>query len=180
MRLFAVRVSVALAVVCLASCGPSASVDMDGGGNNNNGDGDGGNGCQGAQCQNKCPAGQMTSVSGVVRMPNGIDPVPQAIVYVPREVTEFPGEVRCEVCDQITDIAIVSTQTGDDGTFTLGPIPTSESNREPYRDQLVITIGHTGDSLSDSEQRLGSSKMSFSSANPSCTPICRRKSSSPS
>jgi hypothetical protein len=121
-------------------CGPTADVTGDGG--NNNGDGDAGpGGCQGASCLNKCPAGQQTTVRGRVLMPNGIDPVPQALVYVPREVTEFPDTVQCEICDQITDIAIVSTQTADDGSFVLGPIPTAENQQPGFPVQLVAQKG---------------------------------------
>jgi hypothetical protein len=121
-------------------CGPTADATGDGG--NNNGDGDGGpTGCQGASCQNKCPAGTQTTVRGRVLMPNGIDPVPQALVYVPREVSEFPETVQCEVCDQITDIAIVSTQTADDGSFVLGPIPTAENQAPGFAVQLVAQKG---------------------------------------
>jgi hypothetical protein len=74
-------------------------------------------------------------------MPNGIDPVPQAIVYVPREITEFPGEVRCEICDQITDNSYVSAVTADDGTFTLGPIPTAENATPGFTARLVAQKG---------------------------------------
>lgn len=121
-------------------CGPTADISGDGGNNNGNGDA-GPGGCQGASCLNKCPAGTQTTVRGRVLMPNGIDPVPQALVYVPREVTEFPETVQCEVCDQITDIALVSTQSADDGSFVLGPIPTAENQQPGFNVQLVAQKG---------------------------------------
>jgi len=123
--------------ILVAACGPSSTADGDGG---SSGDGDGGNGqCVGASCFNNCPAGQMTTVSGVVTAPNGIDPVPGAAVYVPKgSVTEFPPEVRCEICDQLTDVAIVATTTNADGTFTLGPIPTGE-DQQPGQEVLIVT-----------------------------------------
>lgn len=113
----------------LVACGPSAPGNRDGGGTPGQIDsGFGPPGCQGAQCYNYCPTGTMTSISGRVTAPNGIDPVPGAVVYVPSSLNEFPQEVECEVCNQITDAAYVSTTTQPDGTFTLGPIPTSEAD----------------------------------------------------
>lgn len=127
-------------LVLLAACGPTAPADGNGG-DGDGGAGGGGGGCQGASCQNFCPGGTMTTLHGTVKMPNGIDPVPQALVYVPTEVTEFPGQVACEVCDQITDIAIVSTQTNDDGSFTLGPIPTAANAQPGFKVQVVAQKG---------------------------------------
>ena len=126
----------------LAACGPSND-DPGGGGGPDARPGsnapDAGNGqCQGAQCLNACPAGTQTTITGVATMPNGIDPVPTALVYYPREVTEFPGVVQCEICDQISDIAVVSAPTSTDGTFTLGPIPTSE-NQSPGVTVPIVT-----------------------------------------
>lgn len=134
-----------IAGVALASCGPTAPTNG-GGGDGDGGSGGGGTdsgtqGCQGAQCNNNCPAGQATTLSGVVKAPNGIDPVPGALVYVPREVTEFPGEVRCEVCSSITDNALVATTTNDDGSFTLGPLPTAENQPPGTPVNIVAQIG---------------------------------------
>lgn len=83
--------------------------------------------CMGATCFNGCPIGTQTTLSGVVTAPNGIDPVPGALVYVPLEVRDFPAEVACEVCNQITADAIVSTVTLPDGSFVLGPLPADET-----------------------------------------------------
>ncbi len=145
-RRLAAIVAIATLALATAGCGPTAVDDGNGNGNGDGGtagggDGGGGGGCSGSQCLNNCPAGQQTTITGVVRAPNGIDPVPGALVYVPREVTEFPDGVRCEVCSQITDIAIVSTTTNADGTFTLGPIPTAAGQAPGVTVQLVAQKG---------------------------------------
>lgn len=133
------RVGVALLVgALLAACGPTAATGDDDGGSSG---ADSGGDCTGANCLNKCPDGTMTTISGTVKMPNGIDPVPQATVYVPREVTEFPGIVQCEVCSQLNDISIVSTETGVDGRFSLGPIPTAEGQQPGFTSTVVAQIG---------------------------------------
>lgn len=127
----------------LAACGPSTTTgddDDDGGGFADAGGGP--PGCQGADCYNACPGATMTTISGVVTAPNGIDPVPGAVVYVPKgAVSEFPPEVRCEVCDQLLDTAIVSTTTAPDGTFTLGPIPTAADEQPGAVKQVVSQMG---------------------------------------
>ena len=139
MRTFA---PLALALL-VAACGPSATPgNGDGGPGDGNADAGGPGDCIGSSCYNNCPAGQMTTVSGMVTAPNGIDPVPGAVVYVPKgSITEFPPEVRCEVCDQLTDVAIVSTTTNTDGTFTLGPIPTGENQQPGQQVTLVTQMG---------------------------------------
>lgn len=119
-----------LLCAALAACGPSSSQtgdDDDGDGGGGFGPDSGPPGCQGAGCFNYCPNGTQTTLSGVVTAPNGIDPVPGAVVYVPYGINEFPPTVQCEVCNQITDQAVVSTTTAYDGSFTLGPVPTVES-----------------------------------------------------
>ncbi|RMH38051.1 MAG: carboxypeptidase regulatory-like domain-containing protein [Deltaproteobacteria bacterium] len=132
-------VPVALAAVALAlGCGPSASqpaADAGAGGADAAGPG----GCTGASCYNHCPDGKRTALTGVVRAPNGIDPVPGAAVYVPKgTVTEFPPEVACEVCDQLQGISIVSTTTATDGSFRLEPVPTA-ANQAPGESIVVVT-----------------------------------------
>lgn len=139
MRTLLSRIAILSLLTSALACGPTTSNPSDGDGGA--GGGDGGGGCNGASCDNKCPGGTMTTISGTVTAPNGIDPVPGAIVYVPREITEFPSEVRCEVCDQLTDISIVSTTTDVDGTFTLGPIPTAENPIPGGTVQLVAQKG---------------------------------------
>ncbi len=115
----------ALALVCavpLVACGPEIRSDGDDGGS---GPGDGGLPQCGEQCANYCPAGTSTMLSGVVTAPNGIDPVPGAVVYVPLTIEEFPVQVTCEICGDILSNAIIATTTAPDGSFTLGPLPTS-------------------------------------------------------
>lgn len=131
---------IAAAALSLSACGPSAG---GGGGDDDDtgGTDSGPQGCQGPQCLNYCPTGTMTTITGVVKMPNGVDPVPGALVYVPREVTEFPDGVRCEICDTITDAALVSTATAVDGSFTLGPIPTPENAQAGFPVQVVAQKG---------------------------------------
>ncbi len=135
----AVVFGLALALtVAAAACGPSTSGGNGDGGGNGTPDSGGPPGCQGAGCYNYCPTGTATSITGVATAPNGIDPLPGAIVYVPLEVNEFPPEVRCEVCTQISDTAAVSTVTNSDGSFTLTPVPTFE-NQPPGATVRVIT-----------------------------------------
>jgi len=136
--------SVLLCTALAVGCAPEKS-DRDGAGPGGNeadagpGGGGGGGGCTSPSCLNECPDGQQTTLRGVVTAPNGIDPVPGAAVYVPRgSVTEFPTTVRCEVCDQLADQAVVSAQTEVDGSFVLGPIPTGE-NQEPGAEITIVT-----------------------------------------
>lgn len=118
----------------VSACGVSAE---DGAG-----DGDGGPGdCVGAECMNECPPGEQTIITGRVVAPNGIDPIPSARVYVPVQVTDFPDSVTCEVCKDITDNALVATTTNMDGTFTLGPIPTSAGQAPGESVELVSQKG---------------------------------------
>jgi hypothetical protein len=112
-----------LVLFSVAACGPASE---GGGGEGGEGGGGGNGGCQTADCYNFCPTGTQTTLSGVVTVPNGIDPVPGAIVYVPRFIEEFPAEVTCEVCGDVYANAFVQTTTNPDGSFTLGPIPTAE------------------------------------------------------
>jgi hypothetical protein len=104
-------------LLVVAACGPSVTPG--------DGDGDGGsNRPDGGPGQNGCTSGS-TSISGVVTVPNGIDPVPGALVYIPRgTLEEFPEEVACEACQQISGAASVLAITASDGSFTLDRIPT--------------------------------------------------------
>jgi hypothetical protein len=127
----------------LFACGPSSTSGDDGDDDDDTSGIDSGPGqCTDPSCFNNCPAGQMTTITGRVTAPNGIDPVPGAAVYVPKgSITEFPPEVRCEVCSQLTDIAVVSTTTNTDGTFTLGPIPTAADPVAGFDVTVVSQMG---------------------------------------
>lgn len=123
----------------LLACGPSSSGDDPSAGSDAGADGEG---CTSASCYNACPDGQQTTLTGRVLAPNGIDPIPGAVVYVPRgEPQEFPDRVSCELCSQITEAAIVSTITDVDGSFTLGPLPTSEGQQAGARVPVVSQKG---------------------------------------
>jgi hypothetical protein len=79
----------------------------------------------GEPCASHCPGTTATYLSGVVLAPNGVDPVAGASVFVPLTVAPFPDTVACELCgDQIANAAVM-THTAPDGSFRLGPIPTS-------------------------------------------------------
>lgn len=128
-------------VLCFAltACGPNATSDDPFDPNDPN-DPNNPN-CTSAECQNHCPPGEQTVLRGRVLAPNGVDPIPGALVYVPRQINEFPEEVQCEVCDQITDDAIVITSTDVDGSFTLAPIPTSENQTAGITVPVMSQIG---------------------------------------
>ena len=81
----------------------------------------------GEACANHCPGNTATYLTGVVLAPNGVDPVANASVYVPLSLHPFPDTVACELCGDVISNAAVITHTAADGTFKLGPIPTSAS-----------------------------------------------------
>lgn len=107
-----------------------------GGGGNNGGGGGGGAGVGGPVALNKCPAGQQTTLTGIVTAPNGIAPIPRAYVYVPSSIHELPPQVDCK-CNDIPATALVWTKTNTDGTFTLGPVPTLQ-NQAPGTTVKVV------------------------------------------
>jgi hypothetical protein len=84
-------------------------------------------GATGSSCSvQSCPAGQTTTVTGVVYMPNGLDPLPGALIYIPStQPTAIPAGVEClPNGDQATGNPLVSAYSNYDGTFTLtGSIP---------------------------------------------------------
>lgn len=77
------------------------------------------------QQQVSCPAGQTTSISGVVYAPNGIDPLPNVTVYIPNApVDAFTAGVSCPVPGTIpSGSPLVGTTTGVDGKFTIANAP---------------------------------------------------------
>ena len=72
-----------------------------------------------------CPGNGTTSVSGIVRAPNGIDPLPNILVYVPNvPVPAFVPGVSCQLQGQpAPGSPLVSTFTAVDGSFTLTNMP---------------------------------------------------------
>src|SRR5882757_6711979 len=77
------------------------------------------------QQQVSCPAGQTTSITGVVYAPNGTDPLPNVTVYIPNApVSAFTPGVSCPVVGQApSGSPLVGTTTGVDGSFTLVNVP---------------------------------------------------------
>ncbi|MBI4511667.1 MAG: hypothetical protein HY698_18685 [Deltaproteobacteria bacterium] len=97
--------------------------------------------CRGAECQNFCPDGKKTTLSGTVTAPNGIDPVAGAIVLVPSEIDEIPSTVSCDLCAHISGRAKVQATTRPDGSFSLSPIPTQADQLPGKSIQLVVQKG---------------------------------------
>jgi len=88
-------------------------------------------GCSGLSCLvPRCPEGVVTELSGRVTAPNGQTPIPQALVYVPLSdgpLSPQPSELACETCSSpLRDRALVVTQTGIDGRFTLRNLPAGD------------------------------------------------------
>src|SRR5687768_16257275 len=107
-------------VLLLAACGPSGEKSPVGGSDIDAGtgtDGEGQNPCAGGRCENACPSGQQTTVSGRVLAPNGVDPIPYAQVFVPVEVAPIEAGVACELCSAIDGNALVKVTSGVDGSF---------------------------------------------------------------
>jgi hypothetical protein len=78
-----------------------------------------------------------TTLSGVVRAPNGVDPLYNALVYVPNApVDAFAPGVQCQQCGaEASGSPLVSVKTGSDGSFVLNNVPVGASI------PLVIQIG---------------------------------------
>jgi hypothetical protein len=83
--------------------------------------------CYGAGCKVTCPAGQRTTVSGMVFDPAGTVPLYNITVYVPNaaldDINDGPS---CDPCSRITGTSLLSgkpvvfTRTDTAGKFTLG------------------------------------------------------------
>jgi len=84
-----------------------------------------------------CTGSAMTTITGTVYAPNGIDPLPQVLVYVPGEpVAPFTNGVACDGSAQlVTGSPIASAITAVDGSFTLVNVPSGTNI------PLVIQIG---------------------------------------
>ena len=72
-----------------------------------------------------CPAGQTTSISGIVYAPNGTDPLPDVLVYIPNApVDTFQPGVQCPVVGQPpSGSPLVGTTTAVDGSFHITNVP---------------------------------------------------------
>lgn len=95
--------------------------------------------------QVSCPAGQTTSITGVVYMPNGTDPLPNALVYIPNAaVPAFTPGVSCPVPgQQPPGSPLVGTTSGVDGSFTISDVPVGTNiplvvQSGKWRRQVVI------------------------------------------
>ena len=107
---------------------------------------DGQSPCTGLAClQQKCPAGQTTSITGTVYAPNGTDPLPNVTVYIPNAaVAPFAPGVSCPVVGAPpSGSPLIGTETDVNGNFTLIDAPVGSniplvivSGR--WRRQLVI------------------------------------------
>jgi hypothetical protein len=128
-----------LLVLLLAACGPSASKTAEG--NRPGADGGPDDPCSGGRCENACPGGGRTTLTGRVLAPNGSDPIPSAQVFVPVSVAPIGEGVACELCSAIDGNALVKTTTADDGSFELGPIPTSAGQAPGTEIELVVQKG---------------------------------------
>jgi len=105
--------------------------------------------CGGATCEGlckqqvSCPAGQRTTVSGIVRAPTPprfgmADPLYNVLVYVPNApVDPFPMGVSCEQCGAgaVWGAPLVTALTGADGKFVLQNVPAGKDI------PLVVQVG---------------------------------------
>lgn len=85
--------------------------------------------CEGLECnQFACPQGQITTLSGTVRIPSGAYPLPNVTVYVPNEaLAPLPEGASCATCnDLISGDPIVQNITGVDGRFELPNFPVAD------------------------------------------------------
>ena len=92
-----------------------------------------------------CPAGTITSISGIVYAPNGVDPLPNVLVYIPSApVDPLPIGLFCPTPgQQPSGIPLVGATTGVDGSFSLSNVPVGTAiplviKLGKWRRQLVI------------------------------------------
>jgi hypothetical protein len=95
--------------------------------------------------QTTCPAGQTTSISGVVYAPNGTDPLPDVLVYIPNApVAAFTPGVSCPVVGQPpSGSPLVGATTAVDGSFEITNVPVGTNiplviQTGRWRRQLVV------------------------------------------
>lgn len=123
--------------VSVSACGPSATGDQDG----DDGQGPEALPCADGRCENHCPDGTRTTISGRVLAPNGVDPIPFAQVYLPAEVAPLPEGASCELCSELAGNALIQVTTDVDGSFELGPVPTAEAQAPGVEVDLVVQKG---------------------------------------
>jgi hypothetical protein len=102
--------------------------------------------CTGLACQlaTDCPGNGVTSLSGTVFDPAGVNPLYDAYVYVPIDASgQLPGfspGASCDPCGGAGIDAVAVTKTGPDGTFTLANVPSTDV--APGRPiPLVVQLG---------------------------------------
>ena len=83
--------------------------------------------CTSQLCQQQvsCPAGGVTTISGTIFAPNGVDPLPNVVVYIPSApVDAFTPGVSCPVVGAPpSGSPLVGATTGVDGKFTIANVP---------------------------------------------------------
>ncbi|HEX4457380.1 MAG TPA: hypothetical protein VIA18_05395, partial [Polyangia bacterium] len=79
-----------------------------------------------------CGASVTTTISGVVKAPNGVDPIANALVYVPLSTGAFTPGVSCDLCISPVDSIAVHTLTNADGTFTLDVSSVAQASALPF------------------------------------------------
>ncbi len=107
-----------------------------GGGGDGGPTGDGGiDACSGIGCNiETCSAGEETTITGTVFMPNGTTPLANVDVYVPNS-DPGPMPMGCVRCGPLPGDPIRHVRTGADGSFRLVDVPAGADI------PLVITIG---------------------------------------
>jgi hypothetical protein len=95
--------------------------------------------------QVSCPNGGITSISGTVYAPNGIDPLPNVLVFVPNATpAPFADGVSCPVSGAPpSGSPLVGSTTAVDGTFTITNVPVGTNiplviQSGSWRRQLVV------------------------------------------
>lgn len=96
---------------------------------------DGGAGFDAARPPPACSA----TLTGVVRFPNGVQPVPKAIVYVPTGTDPAPRTGECGQCIEGTAV-YAHVETGIDGTFSLPGVPEGTHRLVVEKGPFVRTI----------------------------------------
>jgi hypothetical protein len=134
-------------LVAVIGCGPSTQHSSGGGGGSGTAGGGGtsspggggissggGGGASGPTFGSMCSGGAATTISGVVKAPNGVDPISDALVYVPASSGQLSPGVSCDLCVQPVDSLAAHTQSNADGSFTL------DISSLPQTSQLPFTI----------------------------------------